>query len=92
MPLYNKEKDVARPSARHWDNHGLWHHMRGVVFLKLDRGADAREEIRKGIRYSGTTSRMAMLYLLSFLPGTLSSNTYQLMTRFLYGLRSARAK
>jgi glycosyltransferase involved in cell wall biosynthesis len=71
---------------------GLWHRMRGVVFLKLDRGANAREEIRKGIRYSGTSARLAMLYLLSFLPGTLSSNSYHLMTRFLYELRSARSK
>jgi glycosyltransferase involved in cell wall biosynthesis len=69
---------------------GLWHRIRGVVFLKLDRGADAREEIGKGIRYSGTSARLAMLYLLSFLPGTLSSNSYRQMTKFLYRLRSAR--
>ena len=59
----------------------------GVVFLKLDRGADAREEIGKGIRYSGTSVRLAMLYLLSFLPGTLSSNSYRRMTKILYRLR-----
>jgi len=70
---------------------GLWHRMRGVVFLKLDRGADAREEIKKGIRYSGTSARVAMFYFLSFLPGTLSSNSYRLMTKIIYRLRSARA-
>jgi len=61
---------------------GLWHRMRGVVYLKLDRGSDAREEIGKGIRYSGKSARLAMLYLLSFLPGSLSSNSYRLMKKF----------
>jgi hypothetical protein len=70
---------------------GLWHRMRGVVFLKMDRGTDAREEIRKGILYSGMSARLVVLYLLSILPGTLSSNFYRVMTKFLHGLRPAPA-
>lgn len=69
---------------------GLWHRMRAVVFLKLNRGADARQEIRKGISFSGTSARLAVFCLLSFLPGTLASKSYRHMTRFLNRLRSGR--
>lgn len=69
---------------------GLWHRMRAVVFLKLNSGAAAREEICKGIRFSGKSARLAVFYLLSFLPGPLASKSYRLMTRILNRLRSVR--
>jgi glycosyltransferase involved in cell wall biosynthesis len=69
---------------------GLWHRMRGVVYLKLDRGADAREEIGRGIRYSGMSARLAMLYLLSFLPWIFASNFYRLMTKLMSRFRSVQ--
>lgn len=50
---------------------GLWHRMRGVTYLKMNRGARAREEFRSAVRYETLSSRLVIYWLLSLLPGQL---------------------
>ena len=85
--------ETATPTQRNGLKNyiGHWHRMRAVVFLKLNRGKDSRDEIAKVIRYSGISLRLAMFYLLSFLPMSLPSKSYRLMTYFLCWLRSVQS-
>lgn len=66
----------------------LWHRMRAVVFIKLNRGVAARQDIRKACRYIGMTSRLRLLYLLSWLPGALPSRAQLLLSRSMNLIRS----
>lgn len=61
---------------------GVWHRMRAVVYIKLNRGLQAREEIRISSSYSGMTVRLFLLLLLSWLP-------YQLPAKIYYALLAA---
>lgn len=70
----------------------LWHRMRAVVFIKLNRGFDARQEIRNAISYVGMTSRLRVLMFLSWLPGTLPSRLQILLSRSLNLIRSRGLK
>jgi cellulose synthase/poly-beta-1,6-N-acetylglucosamine synthase-like glycosyltransferase len=55
----------------------LWHRMRAVVYLQVGRMADARNEIKTAIRYSGSSPRLIFLLLLSYLPYGLSMTIFK---------------
>jgi cellulose synthase/poly-beta-1,6-N-acetylglucosamine synthase-like glycosyltransferase len=50
---------------------GLWHRMRGVTYLKMNRGAEAREELRSAVSYESCSARIIIHWVLSLLPGQL---------------------
>lgn len=66
----------------------LWHRMRAVVYIKLNRGADARQEIRNACGYIGMNSRLRVLEALSRLPGTMPSRIQILLSRSVNLIRS----
>lgn len=78
----------AREAVRQYV--GLWHRMRAVVFLKLNRGLQAREEIRNSANYTGMTLRLAVLLMLSWLPGRLPESTYSALMAMTGRIRNSR--
>ena len=66
----------------------LWHRMRAVVFIKLNLGVDARQEIRKARGYIEMNSRLWILEALSWLPGTMPSRGQILLSRSVNLIRS----
>lgn len=66
----------------------LWHKMRSVIFIKLNRGSDARIEIKKAVTLTKTSSRLFLLNLISFLPGNLPSRFQLFVAKILQNVRS----
>lgn len=68
----------------------LWHRMRAVIFIKLNRTPEARQEISRAARYVGMNGRLRVLGLISRLPGTLPSKTQLFFAKKINMIRSVR--
>jgi glycosyltransferase involved in cell wall biosynthesis len=66
----------------------LWHRMRAVVYLKLNRGDEARREMSRCAKLSGVTARLVVMQVLSRLPRGLPA---RLLVAVSQGLSLARA-
>ena len=66
----------------------VWHRMRAIVYLKLNRGSDARQEIRRAYEHCGINIRLCIMQAISILPGRLPSSMQQVLSR---GLDLARS-
>jgi glycosyltransferase involved in cell wall biosynthesis len=69
---------------------GLWHRMRAVVFIKLNKGAEARREICASKRYGEVSLRSVLLYVLSLLPRGLMAKSYYALNWFRYAVNDGK--
>ena len=67
---------------------GLWHRMRGVIFIKLNRGVEARAEIRAALCYGSFSFRFLTLWGLSLLPGSLPARAQSSLSILIDRFRS----
>ena len=69
---------------------GLWHRMRAVVFIKLNRGAEARRAICHSRHFGEFSLRFALLFALSLLPPGLMAKSYYVLNRFRYAFNDGK--
>ena len=87
LALLEAEVDpVTRPSLRRY--RGLWHKMRGTMFLRLKEPKLARAELFKSWRCARLSFRLTSYVLLTFLPASLSTP----MTLIISQLNRARRR
>jgi hypothetical protein len=67
---------------------GLWHRMRGVIFIKLNRSVEARAEFRAALRYGSSSTRIMILWGLSLLPGPLPARVQTTLSILIDRFRS----
>lgn len=60
---------------------GLWHRMRAVVYIKLNRGSDARQELNNASNYVAMNPRLRLFKIMSRLPGTLPSRVQLFLSK-----------
>jgi glycosyltransferase involved in cell wall biosynthesis len=56
----------------------LWHRMRANIFIRLRQRKQARREILKALRYSKTTIKLYLLFLLTLLPANSAKQIFKL--------------
>lgn len=71
---------------------GLWHRMRGVTYLKMNRGAEAREEFRSAVRNESFSARVIIHWMLSLLPGQLPARAQITLSIMIDCFRSFAAR
>jgi hypothetical protein len=67
---------------------GHWHRMRGVIFIKLNRGVEARAEFRNAIRYGSRSAKVLVLWGLSLLPAPLPARVQTSLSTLIDRFRS----
>jgi glycosyltransferase involved in cell wall biosynthesis len=70
----------------------LWHRMRSVAFIKSNKIAETRDEIRKSVEYGGISARLLILWLLCCLPGKMPFRLHNAIYEFLQIRRSNSEK
>ena len=74
--LQNLRKSFPPERVNDLDRYlGLWHRMRGVTYLKMNRGAEAREEFRSALRNESCSARIMIHWMLTLLPGQLPAKS-----------------
>ena len=61
---------------------GLWHRMRAVTFLQLGDKENGRKEAQKAVSFS-PSARLALILLISILPGSLAEKTFAFLKRIM---------
>jgi glycosyltransferase involved in cell wall biosynthesis len=56
----------------------LWHKMRANIFIRLRQQSEARREILKALRYSKTSMKLYLLFLLTLLPANSAKQIFKL--------------
>jgi glycosyltransferase involved in cell wall biosynthesis len=57
----------------------LWHKMRANIFIRLRQQSEARREILKALRYSKTSMKLYLLFLLTLLPANYAKRVLKLL-------------